>query len=251
MQSTASKVSKPTTSLRYPVEANNNHSPSPVVIINEADGLSRDAQSALRRTMEKYMSNLRLILCATSTSRIIAPIRSRCLLMRVGAPTQAEMSLVLKHVAKKEKFHLPDEKVTQIYGDCNGNLRKAILVLEALRMQRWVATPFAERLKTENSPTVLLLLSPDLSGSLAIAKPDWETYTSKTADMIISEQTPKQLLEVRGKLYELLVHAIPPRLIIKTLTDCLIVKCDEELKGAIVEKAAFYELRCRQGAKAM
>jgi replication factor C subunit 3/5 len=69
--------------------------------------------------------------------------------------------------------------------------------------------------------------------------------------MIVSVQTPQRLLEVRGKLYELLVHAIPPRLIIKTLTDCLVLKCDEELKGAIVEKAAFYELRCRQGAKAM
>lgn len=82
------------------------------------------------------MSNLRLILCATSTSRIIAPIRSRCLLLRVGAPTAAELSTVLKYVAKKEKFHLPEEVITQIYNDSNGNLRKAILVLEALRMQR-------------------------------------------------------------------------------------------------------------------
>jgi replication factor C subunit 3/5 len=63
-----------------------------VVVIHEADALSRDAQSALRRTMEKYMSNMRLILCATSTSRIIAPIRSRCLLMRVGAPNEDEVS---------------------------------------------------------------------------------------------------------------------------------------------------------------
>jgi hypothetical protein len=57
-----------------------------VVIINEADSLSRDAQAALRRTMEKYMSNMRIILCANSTSRLIAPIKSRCLLMRVAAP---------------------------------------------------------------------------------------------------------------------------------------------------------------------
>jgi replication factor C subunit 3/5 len=122
--------------LVLPSSADESCLPLLVVVINEADGLSRDAQSALRRTMEKYMSNLRLILCATSTSRIIAPIRSRCLLMRVGAPTEAETSLVLKHVAKKEKFQLPDEVVHQIYGDCNGNLRKAILVLETLRMQR-------------------------------------------------------------------------------------------------------------------
>jgi replication factor C subunit 3/5 len=62
-----------------------------VVIINEADALTRDAQAALRRTMEKYMTNMRLILCANSTSKIIAPIRSRCLLVRVAAPTDDEV----------------------------------------------------------------------------------------------------------------------------------------------------------------
>lgn len=64
----------------------------PVVIINEADSLTRDAQAALRRTMEKYMTNMRLILCANSTSKIIAPIRSRCLLVRVAAPTDDQVS---------------------------------------------------------------------------------------------------------------------------------------------------------------
>ena len=62
-----------------------------VVVINEADSLSRDAQAALRRTMEKYMSNMRIILCANSTSRLIAPIKSRCLLMRVAAPSSEEV----------------------------------------------------------------------------------------------------------------------------------------------------------------
>ena len=62
-----------------------------VVIINEADSLSRDAQAALRRTMEKYMSNMRIILCANSTSKLIAPIKSRCLLMRVPAPSPEEV----------------------------------------------------------------------------------------------------------------------------------------------------------------
>lgn len=62
-----------------------------VVIINEADGLSRDAQSALRRTMEKFTANLRVILCANSTAKIIGPIRSRCLLLRVGAPSEEQV----------------------------------------------------------------------------------------------------------------------------------------------------------------
>jgi replication factor C subunit 3/5 len=43
--------------------------------------------------MEKYMSNMRIILCANSTSRLIAPIKSRCLLMRVAAPSDEEVRL--------------------------------------------------------------------------------------------------------------------------------------------------------------
>lgn len=66
-----------------------------VVIINEADTLSRDAQAALRRTMEKYMSNMRIILCANSTSKLIAPIKSRCLLIRVAAPTTEEVRMII------------------------------------------------------------------------------------------------------------------------------------------------------------
>lgn len=47
------------------------------------------------------MGNLRLVLCATSTSRIIAPIRSRCLLMRVAAPNHEEVRRVyLCHVVE-------------------------------------------------------------------------------------------------------------------------------------------------------
>lgn len=65
--------------------------PETVVIINEADQLSRDAQAALRRTMEKYMNNMRIILCANTTSKIIAPIRSRTLLVRVAAPNNDEV----------------------------------------------------------------------------------------------------------------------------------------------------------------
>ena len=56
---------------------------------------------------------------------------------------------------------------------------------------------------------------PDLSGPLTIAKPDWETYCHKVADMIVQEQSPGRVMEVRSKLYELLSHCIPPTVILK------------------------------------
>ena len=54
-----------------------------------------------------------------------------------------------------------------------------------------------------------------LSGPVAIAKPDWETYCNKVGDMIIQDQSPSRVMEVRSKLYELLSHCIPPTVILK------------------------------------
>ena len=105
------------------------------------------------------------------------------------------MGKILRHVAKKEHFHLPDPASTAIIESSNGNLRKALLVFEALRMQR-----------------------PDLTGDLDIAKPDWETYCVKIADQILGEQSAQRLLDVRGRLYELLSHCIPPVVVMKVST---------------------------------
>lgn len=197
-----------------------------VVVINEADSLSRDAQAALRRTMEKYMSNMRIILCANSTGRLIAPIKSRCLLIRVAAPNTEEMATVLHFVAHREQLKIPDDILTQIIEDANGNMRKAILVMEALRMQ-----------------------SPDLTGSLTIAKPDWETYCHKVADLIVTAQSPARVMEVRSKFYELLSHCIPPTTILKTVAERVVERVDESLRPEIMHWAAFYETRMRIGNK--
>lgn len=64
---------------------------SVVVVLNEVDNLSRNAQAGLRRTMEKYTGSCRLILCCENSGRIIPPIRSRCLCIRVAAPTPLEV----------------------------------------------------------------------------------------------------------------------------------------------------------------
>lgn len=109
-----------------------------VVVINEADHLTRDAQAALRRTMEKYSPNLRLILLANSTSNIIAPIRSRTLLVRVAAPTEVEICSVLSKVGKKEGWKDVESLNQRIARDSGRNLRKALLMFEAVHAQKYV-----------------------------------------------------------------------------------------------------------------
>jgi replication factor C subunit 3/5 len=119
------------------------------------------------------------------------------------------MESVLHYVAKRAPFTLPPEVSKRIVDDSGGNLRKAILVLEALKMQSYV------QICVVIAPLTYHLHRPDLTGPLTIAKPDWETYCYKVADLIVSEQSPARVMEVRGKFYELLSHCIPATVILK------------------------------------
>lgn len=79
-----------------------------VVLLTEVDRLTKDAQHALRRTMEKYMSTCRLILCCNSTSKVISPIRSRCLAVRVPLPSVEEVRLKVINTFKLIKSDSKD-----------------------------------------------------------------------------------------------------------------------------------------------
>ncbi len=66
---------------------------------------------------------------------MIPPVRSRCLGIRVACPTSTEIVEVLQNISKKETLKVPTELLNRIALDADGNLRRAIFSLEALRVQ--------------------------------------------------------------------------------------------------------------------
>mmetsp|Transcript_31601 Transcript_31601/g.61907 ORF Transcript_31601/g.61907 Transcript_31601/m.61907 type:complete len:354 (+) Transcript_31601:33-1094(+) len=197
-----------------------------IVVLNEVDRLSQQAQNALRRTMEKYMMTCRIFMCCESSCRVIDPLRSRCLGIRVPAPETKEIVGVLTHIAKKEKLVLSEKLATKIAESSDRNLRRAILMFEATKVQQY---PFQADQKVNSS--------------------DWEMYIDGIVDAITQDQSPLRLLQVRSKLYELLGNCIPPDVIMKTMVKKLLSRLDDALKPKIIEFAAFFEHRMKIGSK--
>ena len=170
-------------------------------------------------------TSCRLILCCESVSRLIEPLRSRCLSLRV--PSKSEISSILRNVAITESFNLPEAWADKIAVASDGNLRRAILMLEASKAECY---PF------------------DIKHDVPL--PDWQRFIAHIAKSITEQQSPARLLEIRSKLYELLQNCIPPAVIIKTLVSelCELVP-DDSLKYSFIEAAAIFEHRMQLGTK--
>lgn len=78
---------------------------------------------------------------------------------------------------------------------------------------------------------------------------DWERFVEQIAKEMVTEQSPRRLLEIRKKLFELLVNCIPATVVLKTLVRELMRKVDTDLQVQLVHWAAYYEHRLQLGSK--
>jgi replication factor C small subunit len=105
--------------------------PFKVMILDEADNMTSDAQQALRRTMERYTETCRFVMCANYSGKIIEPIQSRCAPFRFAYLPREENDRYLCGIAQKEKVKVSEEGLDAIFEVCGGDLRRAINTLQA------------------------------------------------------------------------------------------------------------------------
>ncbi len=105
--------------------------PFKIMILDEADNMTSDAQQALRRTMERFTETCRFILIANYSGKIIEPIQSRCAPFRFSYLSREDHDRYLRHIIQQENVKILDEAFDAIFEVSRGDLRRATNTLQA------------------------------------------------------------------------------------------------------------------------
>ncbi len=101
-----------------------------IIILDEADEMTSEAQTALRRIIEDSSETTRFVIICNYLSQIIEPIQSRCAIFRFKRIEKEIIENHLKSLCKKEGLKYDDKAISQIFESTNGDLRHSINILQ-------------------------------------------------------------------------------------------------------------------------
>jgi replication factor C small subunit len=105
--------------------------PFKIIYLDECDALTKEAQQALRRTMENYAATTRFILSCNYISKIIDPIQSRCTVFKFQPLSQDEILNVVNNIEKSEKLKITEGAKKAVFEICHGDCRRAENILQS------------------------------------------------------------------------------------------------------------------------
>jgi len=105
--------------------------PFKIIYLDECDALTREAQQALRRTMENYTQTCRFILAANYSSKIIDPIQSRCAMFRFSPLEKKEIFLIIEKIEKDEKLKIDEKAKEALFNISEGDVRRLENILQS------------------------------------------------------------------------------------------------------------------------
>ncbi len=196
-----------------------------IIFLDEADALTKDAQHAMRRTMEMYTATCRFILSCNYSSRIIEPIQSRCALFRFRQLGKEDVAAMLKKIAVNEKLQLSEDGLEAIWYACEGDLRKAINLLQS-------ASAFGGKV---DSQTIFKLV--------AKARPE-------DIREMLSTALRGDFINARAKLRELIIsHGMSGEDVISQFhKEVFNLQISEEKKAQLADTIGEYDFRIKEGS---
>ena len=197
-----------------------------IVVINKLDNLSYYAQASLRRTMEKYSDTCKFIFICDQLSKIIEPIRSRCILLRTMLPSNEQIFESILQIAEKEKINLNFDDYNNIIKNSENKINQSIWLLELINIYN---LPYEKNWSNLINDIVEIILNK-------------KNYNNKKFFIAIKK--------IRELFYNLFITNIPTQTIIRLLMKKLLDNIDDlELKVNIIEITSIFELRLAQGTR--
>ena len=197
-----------------------------IVVINKLDNLSYYAQASLRRTMEKYSETCKFIFICDQLSKIIEPIRSRCILLRTMLPSNEQIFESILQIAEKEKINLNFDDYNNIIKNSENKINQSIWLLELMNIYN---LPYEKNWSNLINDIVEIILNK-------------KNYNNKKFFIAIKK--------IRELFYNLFITNIPTQTIIRLLMKKLLDNIDDlELKVNIIEITSIFELRLAQGTR--
>ena len=199
--------------------------PFKIIFLDEADALTKEAQQALRRTMENYTSTCRFIMSCNYSSKIIDPIQSRCVIFRFKLLEKKDIERRVKYIAEKEGLEISPKTIETLYEVSEGDFRRVINLLQA-------------------ASSITPSISPDLVSTLISA--------AKPADIkiVLEYALSGDFLKAKEKLLEVMLkESVAGTDIIKALQkEIWNLQIDDELKVRLTEKTGEVEFRMVEGS---
>ena len=199
--------------------------PFKIIYLDECDSLTKEAQQALRRTMENYAQTCRFILACNYSSKIIDPIQSRCAVFRFKPLDKNDIFAIIENIAKDEKLKINDSAKEALFEISEGDCRKLENILQS-------------------SAAIQKNIDEELIYSLVSqAKP-------KEINEILELALKNKFTEARGKLLDtMLNHGLSGIDIIKQVQkEILNLSIDNKKKMQLIDKCGEIEFRMSEGS---
>ena len=199
--------------------------PFKIIYLDESDALTKEAQQALRRTMENFTRTCRFILSCNYSSKIIDPIQSRCAVFRFKPLKKEDIFSMIDKIALKEELQISPEAKEVLYGICEGDCRKLENVLQSCSVIN----------KNIDKELVYSMAS--------VAKP-------KEVKEILEMALGNNFVTARGKLLDLMLeYGLSGMDVIKQIQkEIWNLETDDRKKVEIVEKCGETEFRMSEGS---